>query len=80
MQALAYGVVTFYMLMVLTRWAAPWIRLNLQSRAWRWVYVSTDPVLRQVRWMMPDMGGALDWSYPALLMALWLVRMLMTGQ
>ena len=80
MRSVIYAVITFYMLMVLARWAAPWIRLNLQSREWRWVYVATDPALRQVRRMMPDMGGAMDWSFPALLMVLWLIRMLITGQ
>ncbi|HOJ67251.1 MAG TPA: YggT family protein [Candidatus Hydrogenedentes bacterium] len=80
MNSIAYGLISFYMLMVLARWAAPWIRLDLRARAWNWIRVGTDPALRQVRRMMPDMGGAMDWSFPALLMVLWLIRMLIAGR
>jgi len=80
MSPLLYGIITFYMLMVLVRWAAPWIRIDLNAREWAWIRYATDPVLRQARKMMPDMGGTMDWSFAAILVELWLVRMILTGR
>ena len=79
MRTLLGSAITLYMMVVLLRWTAPWLEVNLYSARWNWVTRSTDPLLVWVRKLLPPMGGTFDWAPPALLLALWILRVACAG-
>ncbi len=73
------SIITLYMTAVVLRWVAPWLNLNLNTPRLRWLPAVTDPALRGVRRILPPMSAPMDWSAPALLLGLWILRILLTG-
>ena len=77
-----YNGLTLYMMLILLRWAAPYLQLDLWNRRLRWIARLTDPVLDWVRRHLPSLGP-FDFAPWALLLGIWMVRelslALMTG-
>ena len=73
----AYSVATLYMLLILLRWLAPWIELDLETRWLRWIPRVVDPFLNLLRRVLPPMGPA-DLSPLAALFVVWVIRALLT--
>ena len=70
---------TLYMMIILLRWSAPWLELDLRSPRWRWIPQCTDPLLQWLRRVIPPMGGNFDWAPAIALLALWAVRVACAG-
>jgi YggT family protein len=70
---------TLYMMVILLRWTAPWLELDLYSPRWKWIPQATDPLLQWLRRILPPMGGTFDWAPAAALLALWVVRIVCVG-
>lgn len=68
-----YSLLTLYMLLILLRWFAPWIDLDLYSGRLRWISKVTDPLINRMRQLLPPMGP-MDFGPLAALVAVWLVR------
>ena len=64
-----------YMLALLIRWTAFWLEFDLQAHRWRWIPKITDPLIEQMRRILPPMGP-MDFGPIAALLAVWLVRLL----
>lgn len=64
---------TFYMLLILLRWTAPWLEFNLAAPRWRWIPQVTDPVVDKVRRLLPPMGP-FDFGPIATIAGLWFLR------
>ena len=64
---------TLYMLLILVRWAAPWLQLDLHSRRLQWIGRLTDPLINLMRRLLPPMGP-LDFGPLAALIAVWIAR------
>jgi uncharacterized protein YggT (Ycf19 family) len=67
---------TLYMLAILVRWVGPWIDLDFHPLPWRIIPKLVDPLLSRIRKVLPAMGP-MDWSAPAALMGVWLIRLLL---
>ena len=78
-KALLGSVLTLYMMVIMLRWTAPWLELDLRSPRWRWIPQAADPLLRWLRQILPPMGGTFDWAPPAALLGLWVVRVACVG-
>lgn len=79
MKTLLGSALTLYMMVILLRWTAPWLELDLRSPRWRWIPQATDPLLQWIRKVLPPMGGTFDWAPAAALLALWVVRVACVG-
>ena len=69
------SVFTFYMLLILVRWTAPWIEFDLHAPRWTWIPRLTDPLLNRLRRLLPSMGP-MDFGPLAALFVVWLARAL----
>lgn len=49
-------VFTLYMMVIVLRWAAPFLQLNLYDWRLRWIVGLTEPLLRVVRRHVPLLG------------------------
>ncbi len=65
--------ITLYMLLILLRWLAPWIHLEIHARRWRWIPALTDPFLNQLRRILPPLGP-FDFAPLIAVLLLWLAR------
>ena len=72
------SLLTLYMLLILVRWAASWLQLDLFSRAGRWVCRLTDPLITRVRAVLPNLGPV-DFAPLVTLIGVWIVRSLALG-
>ncbi len=70
---------TLYMMVILLRWTASWLELDLRSPRWKWISQAADPLLGWLRKMLAPMGGGFDWAPPAALLGLWVVRVACAG-
>lgn len=68
-----YAVSTLYMMLILLRWLAPWLELNLHGPRLSWIPRWVDPLLNAVRRVLPAMGP-MDFAPLASLFAVWLLR------
>ena len=73
-----YSGLTLYMLLILLRWVAPWLQLDLHSRRLRWMFQLTDPLIDALRRVLPPMGP-MDFGPIAALFVVWIVRTLSVG-
>ncbi len=64
---------TLYMLLILLRWVAPWLRIDTFDRRIRWAWRLTDPLIDAMRRMLPPMGP-FDFGPVAALFVVWIVR------
>ena len=79
-RAILYSLLSLYMLVILLRWTAAWLEINLFAPRWAWVSRLTDPLLHWVRKHLPPMGGTFDWAPIATLLGVWIIRVLLTGE
>ncbi len=70
---------TLYMLLVLFRWVAPLIQMDIHNHRWlRWIPAVTDPLLDRLRSILPPLGPV-DITPLVALLLLWLVRTALVG-
>ncbi len=74
LRTLVGSALTLYMMVILLRWTAPWLELDLRSARLKWIPQVTDPLLHWIRGILPPMGGTFDWAPAAALLGLWVVR------
>ncbi len=74
LRAAVGSALTLYMLAILVRWLGPWIDLDFHSLNWRGIPKIVDPLVSRIRKLLPPMGP-MDWSPPAALMGVWLIRL-----
>jgi len=70
---------TFYMMMILLRWLAPYLQLDMDSPRVRWISRLTDPFIRAMRKiavekMLLPRFGLIDYGPILALLALWVAR------
>ncbi len=66
-------VFTLYMLLILFRWAAPWLQIDVNTPRLRWISKLTDPLINAIRRLLPPMGP-MDFGPLVALLAVWIVR------
>jgi YggT family protein len=64
---------TLYMFALLVRWVAPWLELDLRRPYLRWLPRITDPLIQQLRRLLPP-TGPMDWGPIAAILSVWAVR------
>ncbi len=67
---------TLYMLVILLRWTAPWLELDLRARHLRWIPQITDPLINLMRRILPP-AGPMDWGPIAAVMTVWIIRLVL---
>lgn len=67
------SLLTLYMMLILVRWAAGWLQLDLRDWRLRWIPRLTDPFVDRVRRLLPPLGPV-DLSTFAALFFVWIVR------
>ncbi len=70
---LASTVFTLYMMLLLVRWAATYLQLDLYNPRLRWIKTSTDPLLNLIRRYVPTLGP-FDFSIFLALLAVFVLR------
>ena len=70
-----YSGLTLYMMLLLLRWFAPWLSLELDSGRLKWVGRMCDPFVNWIRKILPPLGPV-DLAPLAALLAVWFVRTL----
>jgi uncharacterized protein YggT (Ycf19 family) len=71
-----YSGITLYMVVVLIRWLGPWVEIDLDSTRLRPITYLTDPPIRAMRRILPDMGP-MNWAPIAVLVAAWIIRIVL---
>jgi YggT family protein len=72
------SVLTIYMALILLRWLAPWLKMDVEGRRFRWAWRLTDPLIGAMRRVLPPMGPV-DFGPIAALFVVWIVRIVATG-
>ncbi len=72
------SVCTFYMLLILVRWFAPFLELNMHDVRYRWIGRVVDPLVGGVRRILPNLGP-MDFGPLATLFIVWIVREVALG-
>ena len=72
------SLLTLAMMGVLFRWAAPLLEVDLSRGYFRWLPGVCDPAIGALRKALPPMG-AFDFGPPALIVLLWVLRIIVTG-
>lgn len=79
LRATIYSAISLYMIIILLRWTAPFLSLDM-NRPWlRWMAPLTDPLLNLIRRTLPPMGFA-DWTPVAAVLLLWVLRVLLVQE
>jgi uncharacterized protein YggT (Ycf19 family) len=73
-----HNALTLCMMGVLFRWTAPYLEVNFYSGYFRWLPRATDPLIGALRQVLPQMG-AFDFGPLAAIVALWILRIILTG-
>ncbi len=73
-QRIIGSVLTLYMLALTLRWVAPFIELDLHNKKLSWIPRITDPLIKLVRQLMPDLGPV-DLSPAIAIVGVWFVRL-----
>ena len=68
-----FSLLTLYMMVILLRWFAPYLEIDLNAGRWRWIRTLVDPVVRPIRRVLPSMGP-MDIAPAVTLFLAWLVR------
>ncbi len=69
---------TLYMLLILVRWLAAWIQLDLSQPRLKWIPKLTDPLVEKIRKHLPHLGPV-DFSSIAALFLVWLSKTIILG-
>lgn len=72
------GAITFAMLLVAVRWFAPYLELDLSLPSRRWIAV-VDPPIDLARRLLGQTMGPFDWAPVAVLLCLWVARLILAG-
>ena len=72
---LVYSGITLYMLAILVAWLSSWIGIETEYGKGKILKKLTNPLLEQVRKVLPPMGP-FDMSPIVALLALWFIRIL----
>lgn len=67
------AVLTIYMMLILLRWLAAWLQLDVFDRRIRWAWRLTDPLINTMRRILPPMGPV-DFAPIAALFVVFIVR------
>lgn len=70
---LVYSAFSLYLLLILLRWFAPYLELDVYGRKLRFIAQVTDPLLTRIRRVLPAMGPV-DFAPLAALFLVWLMR------
>ncbi len=68
-----YSLFTLYMLLLLLRWFSPWLGLEVESGRLRWIARIGDPLIKQMRRIIPSLGPA-DFGPVCAVLLVWLLR------
>ena len=66
---------TLYMLLIMVRWFAPWLSLDVKGPRLSWIVKLTDPFINIIRKHLPKMGP-LDFGPIAALFLVWIAKTL----
>lgn len=69
---------TLYMMLIVLRWTAPWLQIDLRAGYFQWVRRLADPLIDLMRRTLPPMGP-FDFAPIAALFAVWLARTVVLG-
>ena len=72
------SLLTLYMLLILLRWLGRYIGFDLEEGRLRVLTKLTDPLIKSMRRILPNMGP-IDFGPIAALFVVWLVRILASG-
>ena len=70
-----HSLLTIYMILILLRWFGPRLSLQTDAGRLRWIALLTDPLIGQLRKLLPSMGPV-DFGPIAALFVVWMVRAL----
>ncbi|MFA6241006.1 MAG: YggT family protein [Candidatus Hydrogenedentales bacterium] len=68
-----YSLLTLYMILILVRWLASFLEIDLYSARWRWIPQLVDPLVKPIRRALPAMGP-LDFGPIAAIVVIWFAR------
>jgi len=71
----AYTAFTLYMMVILFRWAAAYLQIDLYNPRLRWVKTITDPLINLVKRYVPTLGP-FDFSVFVALVVVYVLRQL----
>ena len=71
-----YSGMTLYMMLILVRWLAPWLEVDLHGPKLRWLPRAVDPLINLMRRILPAMGP-MDFGPLSALLAVWLLRVIL---
>jgi len=74
----AYTVFTLYMMVILLRWSAAYLQIDLYNPRLRWVKTITDPLINLVKRYVPTLGPV-DFSVLVALVIVYVARELTVG-
>jgi len=69
----AYTVFTLYMMVILLRWAAAYLQIDLYNPRLRWVKTMTDPLINLAKRYVPTLGPV-DFSVVVALVVVYVLR------
>lgn len=72
---ITYSALTLYMMLILLRWFGPWLSLDVEHGRLAWVSRLTDPLIKRIRKMLPNMGP-IDFAPIGALVLVWFARTL----
>ncbi len=72
------GAITLYMLLIALRWFAPFIEFDVSAPSRRWVNLA-DPPIELARRLIGQTAGPFDWAPIAVLLVLWIIRVILVG-
>lgn len=58
------SLLTLYMMMILLRWLAPWLQVDVYRRSLRWMWRLTDPLINAMRRVWPRLAASLAMGPP----------------
>ena len=74
-----YSGLTLYMMLILVRWAAPWLQIDLWNHRLRWIGRLTDPALDLVRRKLPPLVRSILPRGPCCLGSGWFAKCPLTS-
>lgn len=72
------GAITLYMLLIALRWFAPYLEFDLAPPSRRWMNIA-DPPIELARRLIGQTAGPFDWAPIAVLLVLWIIRVILAG-
>lgn len=76
--------ITLYMMLILVRWLAPYLQIDMDTPRTRWITRLTEPLIRSMRIVARDRlklpsFGSLDYGPMLALVAAWLARTILVA-